>query len=404
MKLKLVIALSVGSSLAALELERAFAEQPPVDVRALDDEDEDFFNEKPAKKAEENKKKADIDTGEDEVKPAKKTKGGSDEEGLFEELDAMEKGVKIKRSKRQGENENTNQQVVNVIVHGEKDTKSIAGAKTTSENDASNEAKQLQKQQEEQKLITQPQILPYGQTPPGQKARTTRETLPSATLSRPTPGIAGQKGHTWSDWWNRENHLETGDVLFFWQAGAYGKVFNQGLGIEGLFSDWTGLRLTVNGSFVDRAHGGFDRDGDWNSPDESGRAFGFFNGASASSNNGVLSAFTHLEDLSMTFHFGHQSHGLDLFPSFGFAHYGYNLRTDLGNEKGGAGFLKVGVGLNWFYKRFFIGGELGWYPVELFRYTLDRNDRGADQAMFHDVGHAVDSHRVRFTAHVGMNF
>ena len=50
----------------------------------------------------------------------------------------MEKGVTIKRGKRDknADNENTNTQIVNVVVVGEKDTKSIAN------NKAENEAKQ----------------------------------------------------------------------------------------------------------------------------------------------------------------------------------------------------------------------------------------------------------------------
>src|SRR5262249_41513785 len=145
MKAKLAIALSFGVSL--VQVPRAFAEHPPVDVRVLDDEDEDFFNDGPSKK-EKAKAKAEEERSEDksdgEAKASKKKSKSSDEYDPYEESDARAKGEKIKRTKRSGENEKTNQQVGTVAVVGEKDTQSIARTKASAENDASNEAKQLQ--------------------------------------------------------------------------------------------------------------------------------------------------------------------------------------------------------------------------------------------------------------------
>src|SRR5258708_9677582 len=99
MKAKLVIALSFGVLLTTYNVPRAMAEKPPVDVQASDDEDEDFFNDKPAKK----------EKAPEEKRAAPKA---SDEDKMFDKLNAMEKGVKIKRSKKNADNENTNQQDV----------------------------------------------------------------------------------------------------------------------------------------------------------------------------------------------------------------------------------------------------------------------------------------------------
>jgi hypothetical protein len=418
MKAKLVIAsaLSFSFALPAIHASKARAEKPPVDVQALDEDEEDFFNDKPAakKKAEEPKEE------EAPPKKVKKQRSGSDEEDMFDELDATEKGVKIKKKKGHSDNENTNQQVVNVVVVGEKDTKSIAGTKASSENDAKNDAKQLQKQ------VDEVPVAPFIQTPPGQKARTTRETVPqSASVSHPVTTSIPQPSHTWNDWWNRENKLEAGDVMFFLQVGAYGGQANEGLGLEALFSDWTGIRLTVNGSFFDAGHG-FDIESrpDGGSSGGSGiggigpgnvgsggqtidaRGYGFFNGGSHISATGTLhSAFTHLEDLALTFHFGHSTHGFDLEPSIGLAHFGYDFKTDGGEEKGGAGFMKLAIGANWFYKRFFLGAEAGWYPLEIFKYGVQQQQFAArNDVVWEEIGQPWDWHRFRFTGHVGMNF
>jgi hypothetical protein len=399
MNVKLVIALSFGCSVL-IHLPRAWAEKPPIDVRALDDEDEDFFNDKPAKK------KAEEKQVEEKKAEEKKDDARSNEDKMFDELNANENGVKVTKKKK-GDNDNTN--IVNVYVNG-------------GNNKAEADQKQLQKQSSEQKqeattppITPTPPLIPSGQTPPGQKARTTRETVPYGSvgvISR-TPPPPPPRQHTWSDWWNRENKLESGDVLFFYQIGGYGGVFNQGLGLEGMFSDWTGLRLSVNGSFFD-AHGG-DRWGDGADGDLSSHGYGFFNGGSVSTTAEVFSAFTHFEDLALTFHLGHHgSHGFDLFPSIGVAHFGYDLKTDIGDIKGGAGFAKLGLGLNWFYKRFFVGVELGWYPLEIFKYGIGQSqtqptlavqpNRNPQQVTFEDVGTAWDAHRTRFTFQLGMNF
>lgn len=109
MKIKLPIAL------IALMLPAVLYAAPPVDVEIADEEAKDFFSSEPEEEEEGVKKNAD---------------------DAFEELEATEKGAKIKRKKRarsegddSDDNSNINQNVVNVmVVTGDKDTKVDLGA------------------------------------------------------------------------------------------------------------------------------------------------------------------------------------------------------------------------------------------------------------------------------------
>jgi hypothetical protein len=402
--LRQVVLVSFGLSLA-FRAERAFAESPPVDVHIAEDDDEDFFSDSKAKKKVEEpreEKSADESASDEGDKP--KDRGAKEEvkkhaDELFDELNAAEKGVTVKkkRGRQSADNENTNTQVVNVVVVGEKDTKSIASGK------ADNEAKQQNVNKDvppAQGGVTVPTPPPVPQVP-----RTTRETIDRPlTVRRAPPPPPGPPVHHdyWSDWWERPSMLEAGDVMVFYSVGGYGGGLYQGLGFEGLFASWGGLRLSAHGDFFNHDTQGRD----W---DESNSNWGFFVGGRSPTppvSGHVSSAFVHMEDLAFALHFGSQHHGLDLSPSIGLSHFGYSIdSTDQGTQRGGAGFVRVGAALSYFYKRFFAGIDVGWYPWQIFNYTIDLRPETRDTGVaFKDFGNAYDSHRVSIAGHVGLNF
>lgn len=363
MKIKLPIAL------IALMLPAVLYAAPPVDVEIADEEAKDFFSSEPEEEEEGVKKNAD---------------------DAFEELEATEKGAKIKRKKRarsegddSDDNSNINQNVVNVmVVTGDKDTK--AEAKADSKVDV--------KAEQPAAPVVQPVEVPVH-----------KDSAPKAEPVVQANSSQFYGHNTWKSWWEKEPGIGDGDVLFFATSGGYGGGLYLGLGFEGMFSDWGGIRLTVNGAGFNQHAGRYDRgddqlffvnNGDWD----------FFLGgktvAPTPEKGTVGQAIMHLEDLSFTLHFGGDS-GLDLYPSLGVSHFGYHLDTNGQDFSGGSVFMRAGAGLQYVYKRFFAGVDLGWYPVELARYGIVDTARG-EQARAKRIDDPFDSRRVTFSAHLGL--
>jgi hypothetical protein len=366
--MKKIFAMAIA---AVFSLPAASFAAPPVDVEIADEEAKDFFSEPEVEEEEEEGVRKNADDA-------------------FEELEATEKGAKIKRKKRSrsasdesDDNSNINQNVVNVmVVTGDKDTKAEAKAENKAEVKAEQPPAPVQ-------------VLETPVQPPVQKD------------SKPLAQVDSSRfyGHnTWKSWWEKEPGIGGGDVLFFGTSGGYGGGLYLGLGFEGMFSDWGGIRLTVNGAGFNqhegRTHRGQDQvfytnNGDWD----------FFLGgktvAPRPANGSVGAAFMHLEDLSLTLHFGGDS-GLDLYPSIGVSHFGYHLDTNEQDWTGGSVFLRAGAGLQYIYKRFFIGVDVGWYPVELGRYGVVHNEHGDDEFHERAVDDPFDSRRVTFSGHMGL--
>jgi hypothetical protein len=392
---RVVLAFSLGAALG-LSQKRARAESPPVDVHVADDDEEDFFSDSKAKKK-----------AEPEPAPAQQAQPAQPEDAkdevrrhakdAFDELDAMEKGVTVKKGKKKtsADNENTNTQVVNVVVVGEKDTKTVATQKADNEN----------KQQNLNKDVPPAQ---GGVMAPSGPARTTRETIdhPITVRRGPPPPPPPMRHDKWSDWWERPSYIEAGDVWVFYSVGGYAGGIYQGLGFEGLFSDWGGLRLVVHGDLFNHSDWG-NAHADPIGINQSNVGF-FVNAAqptpTATGRFGTV--FGHMEELSFTLHLGSRWHGLDLSPSIGVAHMGYSIdSSDQGLQRGGTGYLRAGAALNWFYKRFFLGVDVGWYPVQLFSYTIEQRGEQQDVgARFVNNGNGYDSHRITLSGHMGLSF
>lgn len=222
---------------------------------------------------------------------------------------------------------------------------------------------------------------------------TTAAKPDSATTARTSP----RDHDRWSGWWDRSNRLQTGDVMFLYSLGTHPGGAYHGLGFEGLFSDRAGLKLTVHADYFDRSHS--DRD-------LSSTQLGFFTRHRDAGSDAprLERAFQHKEELSVTIHA--RSHGsIDLYTAFGFSHVGYDLRSGDLNERGGSAYLRAGIGLNWFFRRFFIGADLGWYPLEIFRYAIERTGpRNTDEVRWKDVSSPYDAGRLTFAGHTGLSF
>lgn len=252
--------------------------------------------------------------------------------------------------------------------------------------------------------------LPPGQTPPGQRARTTRETIdqvraaqrPAVTAAPveepmppppPRPRVVRVHHHPWGSWWHRPESLRQGDALVFYSIGAFGGGVNQGLGVEALASDSVGIRLSVS---LDPYSAGVDYDRDRTQ-------FGFFRNGVPTVPGYVDHAFAHMESAAFTLH-PLRPGWIDLFPSVGFSHVGYAVSSEFADVHGGAGYLELGLGMNWFIHRFFIGLDFAWYPIELFHYRSQ--DIGPPVAYLddHQVNQTFDGRRARLSGHLGLNF
>ena len=352
-----------------------FAQKPPVKVEVIveDDDEEDFFDEKPASSE-------DADGVRDRA------------EGLQEEIETAE-GVKIKttrrRTKSKGENDNSATQVVNVIVSGSTQ-KQKADPKTT-------QAPAAAAVQQQSTTGESAPAAPKPPVAPAPKANATNTPPPAPNDCNCTVKERRRRRRKRRAYWRVPSHVQRGDVMLSTQGawGSAGGFF--GLKLEGMAGRVVGIQLRFQATGYDqddyyRKDGpdNFLTNAEWGLPELNARD--------------VRRAFGHLTDLNFAFHFFNKSR-FDLHPTLGISHFGYDVDLREGpNLTGGSLYLKAGLGLNWHWRRLFIGVDVSWYPYEILRYALVPDEDGDREAEDVEVDDNFDERRIVTSAHVGFRF
>jgi hypothetical protein len=220
-------------------------------------------------------------------------------------------------------------------------------------------------------------------------------------------------------WWNRPSWAEAGDLMVHGIGSFNGQGPYGGVGLEYLFTDRLGLRGQYQ--FMGLRHD--------DSPHGTGPNLNVTHGGVWANPNDVNYAQLergriHLTDLSLAVHTIARSR-FDLYPTAGISYMNYGLDYGDHQEKGGAGYLRLGAGFNVVIKRFYAGLEFGWYPLQLFRHGTDRAETNAvatlDSGLLpsKDDGRTAEprnegddddgpsrfnAKRMTLTAHVGLRF
>jgi len=243
-----------------------------------------------------------------------------------------------------------------------------------------------------------PPATPKAPAPPATPDGATTPTpppTPGASSPPPPPGVSTTPKRSW---WDRPSHPQAGDLILWVGGGSFDSGGFGGIGGEGMASDTFGIRLSgMYGRFGHQQPGtGFSDN------------FDFFEGGQWAIQRDVnpetaTGGFVHLTELSMSAHLIPKSM-FDLYTTLGLAHFGYEVDFRDGTERGGAAYTRVGAGANLHFKRFFAGMDFGWYPVELFRYTITERRRDDYEADFQPVNNRFEAERFTLTAQVGMRF
>ena len=354
-----------------------FAQKPPVKVEIIvegDDEDEDFFREEKSDK-EGVRKRAD---------------------GVFDELET-EDGVKVrtirKRSKSGADNDNSATQVVNVIVSG-----SNQKQKTEPKTDSKAENKTTIP------AVPAAPAAPVAPAPAAPvaasgPATTQAPPAPDCNCEQPIKVKRRRKRRRRGRYWRVPSHVQRGDVMLA-PTGGWGTAGGLiGLKLEGMASRSVGIQfrfqLTGFDSYDIREEGrdlnNFLTNEEWGVPQlDLGN---------------VRRGFAHVTDLALAWHWFRKSR-FDFHPTIGVSHFGYDVDLREGpSVQGGSAFLRLGLGLNWHWRRVFFGVDVGWYPYELIRYELRPDDDGDGRsAETVEVDDRYNSKRVISSAHVGFRF
>ena len=224
--------------------------------------------------------------------------------------------------------------------------------------------------------------------PPGQPIPKTKPK-PKA---QPKPPKFHRCGYRSSRWYNRRNYVAQGDFMVQVQGGLHDGGGFFGMGIEGMLADEVSVRF---GGYLNRFDGDDLIGG--------GANWDFFDsphwGTGGVNRNTLERGMGHLLDLSLAFHPLRKSR-LDLSPSIGLSHFGYDLRYPTFRNRGGSGLMRLGLAANYHFRWLYVGMDFGWYPVELFRYRIedDGDARGVE------IERRLDPRRFTMTAQLGVRF
>lgn len=327
-------------SLSLLGPSVAWAAAPPVEVEVVVDGDDDDFFQAPAKKG---AVKAAADRAQDELASEERARASAPAEGA---------------------NVNTNTQVVKVVVVGGEQKAEAKAAPVVAE------------------------VEPVAAPPPA-----------TPVPPPPAPGPPAGGARTERDWWDADSFVKEHEFLIAGLGGGHAGGGFAGLTGEGLATDQLGLRLSglatgFTGDMVGvgRFSGNFDvlKGGVWANQRPISRT-------------NLQEGLAYLFDGSLVFHVIPRSM-IDPYFTAGLALYGYEMHFDDRTDRGGAGYTRLGAGCNVHFSRFFAGLDFGWYPVELFRYTLV--DRGREDFDLQEA--KIDDRFVaeRYVAsiHAGLRF
>ena len=328
----------------------ALASKPPVHVEVIvdGDEEEDFFDEAPPARG---KKRSPANV---------KTVRGRAQDA-FDELD----GVRVRTQKGTSQDgENTNTQVVNVVIQG---------------NNPRAEAEAAPAAQKPAVAVS---------VPPAAQATATSE---DCDCEEPIPPKIS--------WWRRTpRYADKGDVLL-----SMGGAWSSAGGMFG--AHFEGLPNRHLGVFVKLHVTGFEQ-GDL--LDEDGRFTNFLTNGNWGIQNidpaDISRGFAHITDLGIAWHiFGQEQ--FEINPTVAISHFGYDIDMQSGDPlRGGSVLLRVGLAANYYWRRFFVGFDVGWYPVELVRYELLEDQDGEWEPNSLDIDDRFNEGRFISSAHIGLKF
>jgi hypothetical protein len=330
----------------------ASAEAPPVDVQVVVEDEDDFFEEKKEEKPKE------------DAAPEEQQQGGG----------------KVRVEKKGSGSDNVNTQVVNIVVGGQKQE---------------SEAKSDQRQQEIESLEkdmseARAKIAASKGSPKMEQA------APAQVATAHEP----DGSQSWWKSWNKSPGVREGDVLFSVLGGRSSGGAFWGAALEVMLDDNFALRAK---GFLDVIEGGRLRGGgggSWNFSED-----GIWSGLDGSDFTGTDHAVMHMVELQGSVHFRPKKR-FDPYLTVGASHFGYWLESN-DQSAGGSVYLRAGGGFNWFWKSVFAGLDLGWYPVEVLRYTAHpvegSRGRRTDVEVV-ELDDRFDKRRITLSGHVGIRF
>lgn len=242
-----------------------------------------------------------------------------------------------------------------------------------------------------------PQMPASSAAPAGQTANSAGQPAAATPNTNPAPAQRVQAQPARS-WWDRPSHASQGDLLFWISAGSFDAGGFGGLGGEIMATDMIGIRMSGWLGGFGHQDPGSGMSSNWN----------FFEGGTWAIQRDVnpttaKGGMAHLTELSVAAHLLPKQM-LDVYTTLGLSHFGYEVDYRDGTERGGAAYTRVGAGANLHVSRFFGGFDFGWYPVELFRYDLQRVRRDDYEADLVPVTNRVEARRFTLTAQVGLRF
>jgi hypothetical protein len=191
-------------------------------------------------------------------------------------------------------------------------------------------------------------------------------------------------------WWARGRVPQAGDLATSLEAGRWSEGGLGGLGLEYYLSDVIGLRAELAVGGFDRDEDGHERRGlrdDWARPGIDGSSF----------DDGVV----YRGAVALTAHLL-PARAFDLYGGLGVAHHGWALSGPERSAQGGAGFVRVTVGVGYHFHRLFVAADAHWHPWALYR--LERAPGSDELVVQLPEGSGYDPRRVTAGLRFGVRF